>query len=374
MKLEIRVVNDPSSLKQFIDFPFQLYKNHPYWVPPLKASETAWLSASKNPAFQHADVKLFTAWKNEKMVGRIAGIINVLETQRLGERHARFGWLDFVDDNKVSNALINTVSEWAMDLGAVKLKGPYGFNSLDKNGMLVEGFSEIGAMTTLYNFEYYPNHILDLGFEKELEWLEIQAVLPKKMPEKITAFTGKILQRYHLKIKQPKNKVELIFLGEILFNMLQETYKHLPGFVPISPAQQTFYIKNYIGLLPVKFVCVVEHETEGPVGFGLTMPNMSKAMQKANGSLWPFGFLHLLKAQISNDLGDLTLIGVKEEWRNKGVHGIIFNEIGNIFINMGITHFNVNPMLEHNQNVLQLWKEYEHRIHKRRRTYSKNLV
>jgi hypothetical protein len=374
MNIQIRVVDDLRSLRQFVEFPFQLYKNNPFWIPPLKAAETAWLSPSKNPAFKHASVKKFTAWKGNKMVGRIAGIINDLETEHLAEKHARFGWFDFVDDPEVSKALVQAVEDWAKSQGAVKLKGPYGFNSLDKNGMLVEGFCEMGAMTTLYNFDYYPKHILALGYEKELEWLEMQAVLPKAMPEKITAFSSKILERFHLKVKQPKNKVELIFLGELLFNMLQETYQHLPGFVPISPEQQTFYIKNYIGLLPVKFVCVVEHETEGPVGFGLTMPNMSKAMRKANGSIWPFGFAHLLKAQYFNDTGDLTLIGVKEEWRKKGVHGIIFNEIGNIFIKMGITHFNINPMLEHNQNVLQLWKEFEHRIHKRRRTYAKDLA
>jgi len=374
MEPEIKEVTHPSQLKDFVNFPFQLYKNNPYWVPPLKASETAWLSPSKNPAFKHSEVVLLTAWRDGTMVGRVAGIINHLETEQLGVPHARFGWFDCVDDLAVSKLLIKSLEKWAKARGAVRLKGPYGFNSLDKNGMLVEGFEELGAMTTLYNFDYYPKHIEALGFQKELEWLEMQAFLPKKMPEKITAFALKIKERYHLRVRQPKTKVEMLKFGHQVFDMLQATYQHLPTYVPISAEQQAFYIKNYIGLLPPKFLCTVEHGTEGPIGFGLTMPNMSKAMQKAKGRLFPFGFIPILLAQYFNNSGVLTLIGVKEEWRKRGVHSLIFKELGDTFIKMGITEFDVNPMLEENTNVLTLWKEFEHRTHKRRRTYFKDLA
>ncbi len=374
MNPEIRPVNSLALLKTFVDFPFQLYKNHPYWVPPLKASEMAWLQASKNPAFEHSDVQLFLAYRKNQVVGRVAGIINHTETERLGQAHARFGWLDFVDDPLVSAALMQAVETWARQQHCVKLKGPDGFNSLDKSGMLIEGFDQLGAMTTLYNFAYYPKHLQALGFEKELEWLEIQAKLPNPFPPKIVRAANMIQERYHLKIRRPNSKLEMVGFGKMVFKMLHETYQHLPVFVPISEAQQAFYIKNYIGLLPPKFGCVVEHETEGPVGFGLTMPNMGKAMQKANGKLFPFGFIHLLLAQHSNDSGDLTLIGVKEAWRNKGIHSLIFAELGNIFIRQGYQFFNVNPMLEDNQNVLTLWKEFDHKVHKRRRAFYKNLA
>lgn len=373
MNLEIRPVNSPALLKEFVDFPFQLYKNHPYWVPPLKASEMAWLQASTNPAFEHSDVQLFLAYRKNQVVGRIAGIINHLETERLGDAHARFGWFDFEDDASICAALLEAVENWARTRNCIKLKGPDGFNSLDKSGMLVEGFEEMGAMTTLYNFDYYPKHIQELGYQKELEWIEIQAKLPKEMPKKITRAAQMIQERYHLTLRQPKSKLEMISFGKMVFKMLHETYQHLPVFVPISEAQQAFYIKNYIGLLPPKFVCVVEHETEGPVGFGLTMPNMAKAMQKANGRLFPFGFIHLLLAQYSSNSGDLTLIGVKEEWRKKGIHSLIFSELGQSFIKLGYQNFNVNPMLEDNLNVLTLWKDFDHRVHKRRRTYFKNI-
>ncbi|MCU0348781.1 MAG: hypothetical protein MUC59_17710 [Saprospiraceae bacterium] len=373
MNPEIRPVTSPAELRQFINFPFQLYKHDPNWVPPLKSSEAAWLSPSKNPAFQHSEVACFTAWDGNQLVGRVAAILNELETERLGAKHVRFGWLDFVDNPAVSKALLDAVAAWGKQRNCTVMKGPYGFNSLDKNGMLTEGFDQLGAMTTLYNFPYYPKHLEALGFEKELEWLEMRAILPKPFPSKITQAAALVRKRYKLTVKRPSNKMEMIRLGGLFFDMLADTYKHLPTYVPISPAQQAFYVKNYIGMLPPKFVCTVEDEQGETVGFGITMPNMAKAMQRANGSLLPFGFVHLLLAQYFTDNGDLTLIGVKEEWRKRGVHSIIFTEIGNTFLQMGYKYFNVNPMLEHNQNVLTLWKEFDHQVHKRRRTYFKNI-
>ncbi len=373
MNLEVKAVSTDTELKQFVDFPFQLYKDNPFWVPPLKLSEMAWLSKDKNPAFEHSEVVKFTVWKDSTMVGRVMGIINDLETQQLGTRHARFGWLDFMDDPSVSKALLDAVENWAIERNCTKLKGPCGFNSLDKNGMLIEGFDEMGAMTTLYNHAYYPKHLENRGFQKELEWLELKANLPNPFPEKITRAAELVTKRYKLQVKRPKNKLEMLELGKVLFKMLEETYHLLPTYVPISVKQQSFYVKNYIGLLSPQFVCTVEDENGETIGFGVTMPNLAKAMQRANGRLLPFGFLHLLLAQYFTDSGDLTLIGVKEEWRKRGVHSVIFSAIGDTFLKFGYTHFNVNPMLENNQNVLTLWKDFEHRVHKRRRTYFKDI-
>lgn len=373
MSLEIKEVNSRSDLKQFVKFPYQLFGNNPYWVPPLIASEMAWLDKSKNPAFQHSQVIKFTAWQEGKLVGRIVGIINNLETKQLGVPHARFGWFDFIDDQVVGKALLEAVEKWAKALGCVRLKGPYGFNSLDKNGMLVEGFNEMGGLTTLYNYDYYPKYLESLGFHKELEWLELTTKLPNPFPEKISRAASLVRQRFRLKISRPKNKLEMLELGKVFFKMLEETYHHLPTYIPVSAEQQAFYIKNYIGMLPTRFVCTVQDEHGETIGFGVTMPNMAKAMKKANGRLFPFGFVHLLLAQIINDSADLTLIGVKEEWRKRGVHSIIFSEIGDTFLKLGYDHFNVNPMLEDNQNVLTLWKEFDYKVHKRRRTYFKEI-
>jgi hypothetical protein len=373
MNLEIRVVNSRADLKQFVKFPFQLYTSSPYWVPPLIAAELAWLDSNKNPAFEHSEVVKFTAWRDGKMVGRIAGIVNGLETKQLGVAHARFGWFDFINDLAVSEALLKSVEQWAKQQGCTRMKGPYGFNSLDKNGMLVAGFHEMGAMTTLYNYDYYPSHLEQLGFHKELEWLELNTKLPNPFPVRITKAAELVQQRFQLNVTRPKHKLEMLEIGKVFFKMLEETYHHLPTYVPISAEQQAFYIKNYIGLLPPKFVCTVQDSNGETIGFGVTMPNMAKAMKKANGSLFPFGFLYLLLAQKFNDSADLTLIGVKEEWRKRGVHSVIFKALGDAFLSLGYDHFNVNPMLENNQNVLTLWGEFEYRIHKRRRTYFKEL-
>lgn len=373
MNLSLRTVTNFADLKDFVGFPFQLYRDHPYWVPPLVKSELAWLSPSKNPAFQHAEAILLTAYQDNKMVGRIAGFINHLETERIGQAHARFGWFDFVDEENVSRLLLKTIEQWALERHCTRLKGPYGFNSLDKNGMLVEGFEEMGGMTTLYNFPYYPKHLEKLGFQKELEWLEIKAKLPNPFPVKITRAAELVAQRYQLQIDRPKNKLEMLALGQVFFDLLQETYQQLPSFVPISKEQQAFYIKNYIGVLPPKFVCIVRDRNGETIGFGITMPSMAKALQRAKGKFLPFGFFHLLLAQYFNDSGDLTLIGVKEEWRKRGVHGIIFSDIGNTFLKLGYHYFNVNPMLEQNHSVLALWKDFEHRVYKRRRTVFKEL-
>ncbi|MBK8563808.1 MAG: GTP cyclohydrolase [Saprospiraceae bacterium] len=373
MKIEIKVVNSHTDLKQFVKFPFQLYSDSPFWVPPLIASELAWLDDHENPAFKHSEVVKFTVWREGKMVGRIVGIVNGLETNQLGTAHARFGWFDFINDLSVSKALLDAVEQWAKQHGCTRMKGPYGFNSLDKNGMLVEGFQEMGAMTTLYNYDYYPYHLEQHGFQKELEWLELKTKLPNPMPEKIKKTAGLVLQRFHLTLTRPKHKSEMMELGKVFFKMLKETYHRLPTYVPISEEQQAFYIKNYIGMLPPKFICTVQDEHGETIGFGITMPNLAKAMQKAKGRLFPFGFLHLLLAQRYNDSADLTLIGVKEAWRKRGVHSIIFTELGNTFLKLGYSYFNVNPMLEGNQNVLTLWNEFEYRIHKRRRTYFKEI-
>ncbi|MBI5914529.1 MAG: hypothetical protein HY842_04070 [Bacteroidetes bacterium] len=373
MNPEIKVVSTRSALQHFIKFPFKLYQNHPYWIPPLLQSELALLQPETNPAFKHSAVVLLSAWYDGEMVGRIAGIINEREAASIGEKHARFGWFDFIDDKSVSAALLGRVENWAREKNCTVLKGPYGFNQLDKNGMLIEGFQELGTINTLYNHEYYPLHLAALGFEKELEWVEMQAEMPLKMSEKISNAAELVKQRYNLKIHQPKSKSEMHRLGYIFFEMLHETYCHLPGFVPISDLQRDAYVANYMSFLPPEFVCMVMTADNEPIGFGLTMPSMSRAMQHANGHLFPFGIFHLMKARIWNDWGDLSLLGVKEAWRKRGVHGVIFNEIGNTFIQKGIKHIRINPMLENNQNVLTLWKEFDHRVYKRRRTFSKKI-
>lgn len=367
------MVSSAAELREFVKFPFKLYKNHPYWIPPIIQSEINILSADKNPVFEHSEAVYYTAWHGDKMVGRIAGIINEMETEHIGEKHARFGWFDFVEDKDVSEALLHAVEEWGRSKNCILLKGPYGFNQLDKNGMLTQGFDSLGTANTIYNYAYYPEQVEKLGYEKDLEWVEVDLKMTKELPERLAKLADMASKRYEMKIFQPKNKEDLVRLTNNLFDLLMETYQDLPGFVPISDKQRDLYVKRYIQFLRTDYVCVVMDKNDQPIGFSVSMPSLSEAFKKANGKLFPFGIFHLLYARKWNHMADLALIGVKEEWRKKGVHGVIFAETGKAFIKTGISRIKINPMLEFNVHVLALWKDFEHEIYKRRRTYKKTL-
>jgi len=373
MKVEIREVHGKSDLKAFVRLPFRLYKNHPCWVPPLIKAEINALSPATNPAFEHSKAALFTAWKGGEMVGRIAGLINSLEIEHIAENHARFGWIDFIDDEDVSSALLTTVEDWARAEGMALIKGPFGFNQLDKTAMLIEGFGTRGPMGTIYNYAYYPRHLEKLGYTKDLEWVEVEFYLGDEFPARYQKIEDLAKQRYGIQVMQPRNKSELRNIGKHLFGLMMETYHNLPGFCPISQKQQEHYMSNYISFLRTDLVQIITGKNTIPIGFGVSMPSLSRAMQKANGRLFPFGIFYLLHARRHSDTGELALIGVREEWRKKGVHGIIFNETGRAFIRAGMFRIQVNPMLESNSNVLSLWKEFNPKIYKRRRTYMKKL-
>ena len=307
------------------------------------------------------------------MVGRIAGIINEMETEHLGEKHARFGWIEFVDDLTVSGALLGAVENWAKQRQAILLKGPYGFNQLDKNGTLIYGFDTLGTANTIFNFEYYPRHFEQHGYEKDLEWVEVDLKMPDHVPEKFVKFTDLARQRYGMQVFQPRTKDDVSRFGKQMFDLMMETYRELPGFVPISKKQRIAYTERYLRLLKLDYVAITLDEAGEAIGFGVAMPSLSKALQKASGKLFPFGFLHLKAALRKNDTANLSLIGVKEEWRKRGAHGVVFANIGQAFVREGVSRVQINPMLEFNIHVLGLWKEFEHEIYKRRRTFKKAL-
>lgn len=373
MKPVIRPVTNKNELKAFVQFPFELFRNHPFWIPAIRQQEMNTFDPAVNPSLEHSEYQLFTAWKDAKMVGRIACFINDLETRHLGEKHARFGWTDFVDDPDVSRALFEAAENWAIERQCSCLKGPFGFNQLDKCGWLTEGFDILGVSATIYNYEYYPQHLRTMGYETDLQWLEVDLKMTEELPEKFTRFTSLAKERFHLKTKTPGSAEELTQIGLHLFDLMMETYHQLPGFVPISEKEKQAYIRRYIRFLRTDFVCLVTDEQNEPVGFGVTMPSLSKAMKKAKGRLFPFGIFHLLAARRWNDTADLVLIGVKEEWRKKGVHGVVFAEIGKAFIRAGIRRVQIAPMQTFNVHVLTLWKDFEHKIYKRRETLKKTL-
>ncbi len=373
MKTTLKVVDSREALQAFVEFPFTLYGNHPYWVPPIVHAERNTLSPEKNPAFSHSEAVLYLAERKGAVVGRVAGIINHLETAHTAVKQARFGWLDFIDDPSVAALLLDAVANWAADRQCEQLKGPYGFNQLDRNGMLTEGFEAMGTANTAYNYPYYPEYLRGLGFEPDLRWVELMLRLPAKFPERYTHLSRLTAERYGMRVFPPKGKGALIGMTDALFDLLLDTYRHLPGFVPLSADERYTYIRQYLRILRMDLVRVVVDGDDRPIGFGVTMPSLSEALRKAGGKLFPTGLFHLALAKRWNDTAELALIGVREEWRKRGVHALIFSETGNALVRSGIRTVRVNPMLETNTNVLSLWKDFDHEVYKRRMTFRKSL-
>lgn len=373
MSLRIRTVASKSDLKAFVRFPFQLYKDCPYWVPPINKAEYFTLERGMDPDFGATKARLFLAERNGRIVGRIAAIINMKEFEKVGEKHTRFGWFDFEDDPEVSRALIEAATEWAQKEGGLLIKGPYGFTALDKAGMVVEGFDFTGPASTLYNYEYYRDHMVDMGFEKDVDWVEFEIITPKEPPARVLKAVDILQNRYGLHRIPLRTSKDVMRYVDDLFQLYVETYSELPGTVPLTQKQVEAYAKQYLPILRPDFVSFIADGEGEMIGFGITMPSMSRALQKAKGRLWPFGVWHIMQAKRKPRLADLVLIGIKKEWRSRGVHTIIFWETMRTYWQVGVEKVQVNPMLEQNARVQQLFKDYEWRPTRRRRAWKKAL-
>jgi len=373
MSIEIKEIRSRKELKAFVKFQMELYKNNPYFVPSLISEEINELDTAKNPAFKDADARYFLAYKNGKIVGRIAAIINHDETQRLKIRKIRFGWFDVIDDLEVSKALFAKVEEIAKENDLTYMEGPMGATSLEKAGMLTFGFDRIATAIGIYNYEYYPKHLEKLGFEKEKEWVENFLTTPDSLPQKVLDFSKLVKERYKLKRVHFKNSKEMQPYIKPVFDLLEESYKDLETFVPISEEQKAFYAKKYATILNPDFINFIEDENGELCAFAITMPSYSKALQKANGKLLPFGWYHLLQAQKKNDTVEFVLIGVHPKYQRKGVTAIIFKEMFDTFKKHNIKWLETNPELEDNQSVQALWTDYNPVLHKRRKTFKKEI-
>jgi len=373
MDVQIKTVNDKRDLKQFVKFPFSLYADNPYWVPPLLDDDLTTLNKDKNPAFKTSKAQLWTAHLDGKMVGRIVGIINPAHEKRWGQKYARFGWIDFIDDERVSAALIHTVEKWAKENGMQAVHGPLGFTDMDPEGMLLEGFDETPTIATIYNHPYYPVHLEKLGYKKDTDWVEYQIDVPTEPNPTIDRIAQIALRRNKLHLLKLKNRKELLSYAGQIFDVIEEAYQNLYGFVELSQEQIDSYIKQYFNYLSPQFVPVVADQNNTVVAFAVTMPSLSKAMQKANGKILPFGVFHLLKAMKKNNLGDLYLVGVRSQYTGKGVNAILINEMNKVYNEMGITQVESNPELEDNKSVQDQWKYFTKRQHKRRRCFIKNI-
>lgn len=375
--IEIKKINpaDKRALREFTQFQIDLYDGNPFYVPPLVSDDVRTLSPADNPAFDFCEAAYFMAWRQGKPVGRIAGIINHQVNADSHKKNARFGFVDFIDDPEVSQALFKAVGDWARERGMKRLIGPLGFTDLDHEGMLVEGFEELSTMATIYNYPYYPAHMERLGFKKESDWVEFVMDVPDAIPEKYSRIADIVRKKFGLRnIHFSSRKRIRTEYGRALFHLINEAYEGLYEYSRLSEKQIDYYISLYLNLLNLDLVSLVVDSSDQLVGVGISMPSMSRALQKSKGKMLPFGWLHLLRGlKGKNDRVDLMLVAVKPEYQNKGVNALLFTDLIPKYIRYGYKWAESNPEMETNGKVQSQWDYFAHRQHRRRRSFAKNL-
>jgi len=365
--------SNPKLLKEFVKFPFSLYKNHPYWVPPLINDELETFDTSKNPAFATAEATFYLAFKEAKIVGRIAAIINWDEVNDQGKKKVRFGWWDVIDDIEVTKALLEKVYELGNRNNLEYVEGPMGFSNLDKVGVLTEGFDEIGSMITWYNYPYYKDHLEKLGYRKEKEYLENRFPFANVKTEFFIKANELIKKRYGLESLNFTNNKDIMPYVDKMFDLFNASYASLSSFVAITAVQKEYFKKKYISFINPEYIKFIVDKENNMVAFSIVMPSFSEALQKANGKLFPFGFYHLLKAKKESKDVLFSLIGIDHEYQSRGVTAMIFNEYYKVFKEKNIQNCIRTPELEDNHAIHNMWKHFDPTTFRRRRTYRKEL-
>lgn len=374
MSIRIHKVSNKQDRKAFVRFPLKLYKNNPNYIPALSFDELNTFDETKNPAFDFCEAELFLAYKEDIVVGRVALIINQDANRWWKQEHARFGWLDAIDDPEVFRALFETLEQRSRAKGMHALKGPLGFCDLDHEGMLVEGFDQIGTMATIYNYPYYPKQMENMGYQKDVDWKEFLIDIPKEIPDRYERMAQIVAKKYQLHVPQIKSNRDLVRkYGKKLFQLWNDSYKVLYGYAPLTDKQVDYYIGIYLSMIKRDLICLVVNAEEEVIGMGIAIPSLSKALQKANGRLFPTGAFHLLRALKKNDRVDLYLMGIRPDYQGKGINALIFADLVPKFIQNGYLIAETNPELEDNGRIQALWSEFGPRQHKRRRIYIKHL-
>lgn len=376
MSVIINKVRTKEDLKKFIQFGIDLYEGNEYFVPPLVYDERDTLNWSKNPAFDHCDATYFLAYRDEEIVGRIGVIINHKANEIWNERNARFGFVDFIDDKEVVDALFGAAESWARSRGLEKIHGPLGFTDFDHEGMLVEGFDQISTLSTIYNYPYYVDHMERMGYVKDQDWIEFLISIPKEMPERFLRASEIVKKRSGLDIKHLQSKKDVMPYARDIFKLLNRAYKELYGFVELTDRQIDYYVDMYIPLLRLEFLTlVIRQEDNKLVGVGIGLPSIAKALQKAKGRFMPSGWYHLYKALKGkgNNVLDLLLVAVDPEYQGKGLNALLFNEFIPAANRLGFEYAESNPELEVNSKVHSMWNGLETKQHKRRRVFIKDL-
>ncbi len=376
MSIEIKKLTPTKKeLKQYVKFGIDLYRGNDCFIPPLIFDEINTLLPEKNPAFEVCEAQSFMAFREGKPVGRITAIINRLVNQRTDSRDLRFGFVDFIDDNEVVDALFNAAAEWGKERGMTSMVGPMGFSDMDHEGMLTFGFDELGTQATIYNYDYYPKQMERMGFAKDVDWVEYRMTVPDKVPDKYVRIAEIVKQKYNLRVlKYTSAKKIKAEYGQALFQLINEAYDELYGYSPLTPKQIDYYIDMYLPIIPLEYISVIVDSEDRLIGVGISIPSLSKALQSAKGRLFPFGWWKLLRAMKGqNDIVDLMLVAVKPEYQSKGVNALLFTDLLPMFIRNKHKWAESNLELEGNVSVQQQWQYFERRLHRRRSAFRKQI-
>jgi len=373
MDTEIHKVTSRKELKKFIRFQLKLYKGNSYWCPPLIFDELNMLSKDQNPAFEYCEAEYWLAYRDNKIVGRIAGIINSRANKRWNENFVRFGWIDFIDDLEISSKLIETVTEWGRSKGMTRIQGPLGFTDMDPVGMLIEGFEEPSSLAAIYNYPYYPEHMIKLGFGKGADWVHFDMNVPPVIPEKVSRSAAIAKEKYHLRTVPAKKTKDFLPYTKKMFRMMNEAFDDLYSYAAIGEKQIDLYTKQYFGFIRPEYVSLVIDEKDDVIAFGITIPDLKHALQKCNGRLFPFGFIHLYRALKKNDTIHMYLIGVRPDYQGRGALALVYDELHKAYLEHGIVKATTHPQLENNLKAISIWKNYDSRIYLRRRCWEKHF-
>ncbi|MBB3187055.1 hypothetical protein [Microbacter margulisiae] len=357
--VSIREATTKKELKKFILFPFELYKDDKNWVPPLISDEWKTFDKKKNPSFSHCEAAYFLAYQNNKIVGRVAAIINHKANKTWNDYRTRFGWIAFIDDEDVSKALLDAVEAWGTTKGMQGLHGPLGFTDFDSEGMLVEGFEHQPTITTAYNYPYFPRHLEKQGFVKKIDWVQYKFNASQSVPEKVLKINTLISEKYHVRTLVMSSRKEILKYVDSFFRTLNTSFSKLYGFSELSPQQVKYYVQHYFGFARPELICFVVDEHDEVIGFGISFPSLSKAFQKAKGRLFPFGFIHIIRALRKYDTIDLYLTGVHPDWHRRGIHALYHVALNEVSIQRNINTAFSAGQLETNHDALGIWDNYE---------------
>lgn len=375
MSVIVLPVHSKDQLEQYVEFAINLYRDNDCYVPPLISDDMHTLSPDVNPAFDFCEAQSFVAWRNGEAVGTITAVINRAANEKFGRHDLRFGFVDFIDDDEVVDALFAAAEDWGRERGMTEIVGPMGFSDMDHEGMLIEGFDQKGTMATIYNYPYYPKHMERLGFKKDADWVEYRIKVPEQIPEKYARIADIAARKYGLRTVKYKSRKKIKRdYGRAIFELINRAYADLYGYVALTDRQIDYYIDQYIGILRLDDVSLVVDSDDRLVAVGISMPSMSDALRRSRGRLFPFGWYHLLKAlRGGTDTVDLLLVAVAPEYRAKGVNAMLFADLIPAFNASGYTEAESNVELEGNESVQKQWEYFERRQHRRRRAFRRAI-